>query len=283
MKNMKKIVAAMLAVVVLVMGFSSCSMQENKPRYKNNADGCALYRYKSLSTEKAFTVPDEKDGKAVTELMRFSIANAEYLEELTLGKNITTIQERALENCPNLKKITVSEENQYFKSVDGVLYNKDMTKLLCYPNAKSPIIRDEEGNYISGGDFVVPDTVKEIAPFAFYLCSNLYNIEFNEGLEKIDKMAFIKCTSLAELHLPSTVTEIGVDAFSYCDSLKRIEIPSSVQKVEDYAFFSTISNVEKIIIHQDKESDIAFGKNWEPNIKNTINGHPPIEYVGKDK
>ncbi len=283
MKSKITKILCILFVCVFMFMFSSCAGPlDKKPQYKENADGMALYRYKSKSTEDSFSVPEEYEGKRVTELQAFSIANAEYLKKIHIGKNVETIDVWALTNCQNLEAIEVDAENPNYSSLDGVLYNKDQTELLCYPNAKSPIVKNDAGEYVSGGEFIVPSSVKIIRENAFYLCSGLYKIALNEGLEKIENKAFLKCTNLATLEIPSTVTEIGVDAFSYCDALNALEIPSNVQKIGDYAFYATASSIETIHVHQDKPEDIELGKEWYPNKKNTVHDKVTVEYVGKD-
>lgn len=277
-KTVKAVALALLAVMTVGL-FSSCTTTQTGPQYKENADGYGLYRYESTSTETVLTVPDTYNGKPVTELQAFSVANAEYLKELNLGKNIKTIDVWALTKCPELERINVSEENPYFTSVDGVLYTKDMTELVAYPNGKTELETDKDGNVIGGGTLVLPDTVKVVRDNACYLCSNLYSVTLNEGLEKIGNMAFHKCTGLQEITLPNTVTEIGADAFSYCDGLKTVDIPSSVKKLGDYAFFSTASNIEKITVHQASADAIEAGEDWIPNKKDSINAKVPVEYV----
>lgn len=283
-KTIKAVLSGILLATLVTGLFSSCTTTGNSaPEYRDNADGCGLYRYTSTSTETSFTVPDTYEGKTVTELMDFCLANAEYLTEIYIGKNIHTIGVWAMTNCQNLEAIYVSEENPYFTSVDGVLYNKDMTELLVYPNAKSPIETDANGN-TSGGEFVVPDTVKSIRANAFYLCGNLRSITFNEGLETVGDKAFLKCGGLESLTLPSTLREIGVDAFSYLDNAKltTIEIPASVEKIGDYAFFSASSSVEKVIVHKNSAEDLELGEDWLPNQKNAINQEAPVEFVGEN-
>lgn len=278
----KKIFTKFFAVILTVTvaaAFSSCSISGKEPQYKETADGYGLYRYQSTSLENEFTVPDTYNGKPVTELQAFSIANAAYLKKINIGKNIKTIDVWALTNCIELESINVSEDNSYFKSVDGVLYNKDMTELIAYPNAKTPLEYDADGNVTGGGAIVIPDTVKAIRDNAFYLCSNLYSVTFNEGIEKIGNKAFLKCYALQEINLPDTVTEIGIDAFSYCDSVKKLEIPSSVKSIGDYAFFSTSSSIEKIIVHQNGPEALELGEDWIPNKKDTINKKVPVEYT----
>lgn len=280
--RLKSVFACILMIAFLICLLSSCSITGNNAvEYKENEDGCGLYRYSGKSTETSFTVPDTYGENNVTELMDFSFANAEYLTEIYIGKNVRTIGIWAMTNCQKLEAIYVSEENPYFKSVDGVLYSKDMTELLFYPNARSPIITDDLGN-ISGGEFVVPDTVRTIRANAFYLCTDLRLIDFNDGLEKVGDKAFLKCTGLESLDLPSTLKEIGDDSFSYLDNtkLKVLEIPASVETIGNYAFFSTSSSVQKVIVHKNSEEDLNLGTDWLPNQINAINQEVPVEYVG---
>lgn len=274
-------VSAILALFTVMLSLSSCTGESSgNLKYKESESGYALYRYSGSSTEKALTVPDTYDGKPVTELMAFCISNSEYLETLTIGENIEKIDPWALTNCPVLKAINVSENNKYFTSVDGVLYSKDMTKLLAYPNGKTALVTDKDGKVVGGGSIKLPETVEVIGENAFYMCSNLYSIEFNEGLRKVENMAFIKCTNLSALDFPSTLTEIGVDSFSYCDSLTHLEIPSSVKSIGDYAFFSTSSSIDKIVVHQPSADSLTLGKDWIPNKKNNVREKVAVEYAG---
>ncbi len=276
--KMKKVLAAVVLFAFTVTMFSSCTTSETL-EYRENDDGYGVYRYTSSSVETEFTVPDTYNGKPVTELQAFSFANASYLKTLNIGKNIRTIDVWALTNCTELETINVSAENPYFCSVDGVLYTKDMTELVAYPNGKTKLKTDQDGTLTGGGSLVLPDTVKVIRDNACYLCSNLYSITLNEGLEKVGNRAFLKCTNLQEINLPNTVREIGTDAFSYCDSVKSLDIPSSVESIGDYAFFSTASNIEKIVVHQVSPEALQLGQDWIPHQKDKVNVKVPVEYV----
>lgn len=274
--------SAILALLTVMLSFSSCTTggENDNLQYKDAESGYALYRYKGSSTEKTFTVPDTYSEKPVTELMAFCISNSEYLEVLNIGKNIEKIDPWALTNCPVLKAINVSEDNKYFTSINGVLYSKDMTRLIAYPNGKTALTTDKDGKVTGGGTIKLPETVKVIGENAFYMCGNLYSIEFNEGLEKIENKAFLKCTNLSSLEFPETLSEIGVDSFSYCDSLTHLEIPASVKSIGDYAFFSTSSSIDKIVVHQPNADSLTLGKEWTPNKKNNVRDKVTVEYVG---
>lgn len=280
-KNIIVYIAFFVVIALSFAAFGSYTYSSNRNSFKDNEDGCGLYRYKSTSTQEVFNVPDTYDGKPVTELMEFSVANAEYLKEINISENVKEIDIWALTNCPLLESINVDESNPYFSSVDGVLYNKDQTELIFYPNGKTPLETDKSGAVTGGGALVLPESVVSIRDNAFYMCSNLYSITFNEGLKSIGNKAFLKCENLQAIELPSTVETIGTDAFSYCNSVKELEIPASVSSIGDYAFFSTSSQIEKVIVHHNSEADLTLGKDWLPNQSDKINKKIPVEYVGE--
>ena len=77
------------------------------------------------------------------------------LKEIKIPKNVTSIDSNPFWEAPSLEKITVDEDNKYFCAIDGVLYNKDITKIISYPEGKA----DEK--------YVVPDTVVDMSGDAF--------------------------------------------------------------------------------------------------------------------
>ncbi|MGN0533100.1 MAG: leucine-rich repeat domain-containing protein [Eubacterium sp.] len=280
-KNFFAVVAFAVVIALSFAAFGSYTYSSNRNSFKETEEGYGLYRYKSTSTQEAFNVPETYEGKPVTELMAFSVANAEYLKEINISKNIKAIDIWALTNCPLLESINVDENNPYFSSVDGVLYNKDKTELIFYPNGKTPLVTDKSGEVTGGGSLTLPDSVVSIRDNAFYLCSNLYSVTLNNGLKSIGSKAFLKCENLQKIEFPDTVEEIGADAFSYCNSLKAVEIPASVNSIGDYAFFSTATNIKKIIVHRKSENDLTLGKDWLPNQSEKISKKIPVEYVGE--
>jgi hypothetical protein len=81
---------------------------------------------------------------------------------------------------PKLEAIEISPSNRFFKSVDGVLFDKDMTRLIQCPGAKS-------------GVYEIPGTVTQINPFAFSGCRNLTEIKIPASLKMIGDKAFYDC------------------------------------------------------------------------------------------
>lgn len=74
----------------------------------------------------------------------------EALECVEIPKSVTFIAENAFDSCISLCEFKVDPKNTSYTSIDGVLYNKSITRLIKYPPAKH------------GKEFVIPDTVCEI-------------------------------------------------------------------------------------------------------------------------
>ena len=125
--------------------------------------------------------------------------------------------------CPNLTNITVSENNPYYKSVNGVLYNKEMSALLSYPAG-----RKEQR-------FVVPNTVTEIGTGAFYGTQSLNKIFIPDTVTKLGEGAF-GCSGITSIDLPYGIEEIMRACFDGSD-LESIVLPESITKIDDDAFY----------------------------------------------
>ncbi len=75
-------------------------------------------------------------------------------------------------NCSqsNLKEIIVDKDNPVYSSRDGVLFNKDRTELLYYPDGREL------------QEYTIPETVSEISDNAFSSCRKLLDIELSNLL-----------------------------------------------------------------------------------------------------
>ena len=100
------------------------------------------------------------------------------LHHIHLPESVRTIQTGF---ASSLKEYTVSPNNKYFAAIDGVLYNKDLTKLIEMPRERN--IRK----------FIVPDSVTSIGYNAFWYCERLKGIILPKGLKIIESDAFSYC------------------------------------------------------------------------------------------
>ena len=133
------------------------------------------------------------------------------------------------------------------KTIDGILYSKDMSALLVCPRGKNESITIPEGvTEIKAFAFAnseieevsFPDSLKKIEKHAFYECSRLKEVSFPDSLKKIEKHAFYECSRLKSVDFGNGIDEIdGAMAFAYC-SITKLEIPSQIKTIGDGAFYN---------------------------------------------
>ena len=156
------------------------------------------------------------------------------LTSITISNSVTNIGFWAFGGCPNLTNIDVDSDNPNYASYNGVLFSKDMTRLIQCPQGFS-------------GSFVIPNSVTNIGDYAFIYCDRLTSINIPTSVTNIGDYAFTYCSSLTSINIPNSVTNIGDYAFRYCRSLTELIIGNSVTSIGDYAF-SGCYNLKELII-----------------------------------
>lgn len=145
-----------------------------------------------------------KDKRKITEIKAFAINEDNVLKVINIGADVEKIDGKSFYSCWALERIEVDENNKYYCDIDGVLYNKDKTKIIMYPcnhdeylrqkyGYESEIFRDEvtEEYRKQIQTYVVPSTVKTIGELCFNY-ANLRDIYLPEGLKKIETLAVFK-------------------------------------------------------------------------------------------
>ena len=145
------------------------------------------------------------------------------LTGIFLPESLKEIRRAALCKCNCLEKIYISENNKFFTSDDGVLYDKEKTELIAYPVSRQEI------------SYSLPEGVESIRAFAFYQ-SNIQHICFTGRLKRIGDFAFYDCLNLEVIHFPSGLQEIGESAFEDCTSLSSIVLPEGIKRIGNFAF-----------------------------------------------
>ncbi len=187
------------------------------------------------------------------------------LKSITIPSSVKSIGEKAFSACNGLTTVYISssveniapytfafsknasiivdEDNPFYSSENGALYNKAQTKLLEYPSAKGDVVVKEGVTEIGEGAFYytvvknlkLPTTLKTIGKSAFQACTKLYRVEMPSAIA-IGDSAFVGCLYLSDIELPGNLQTIGRHAFHECLSLASITIPGSVVKIGEYAF-----------------------------------------------
>ena len=149
--------------------------------------------------------------------------------------------------CSNLVSIEVAADNPAFCSVEGVLYDKEMTALCSYPvGAKRQSYTVPDGiKTICGGAFQdcpylvsiqLPQTISKICGSAFALCEHLETVNLPAGINHLAAALFRDCVSLKDVVIPDGVKTMGEQTFFGCTSLRKIEVPASVYLIGGLAF-----------------------------------------------
>ena len=162
--------------------------------------------------------------EGLTSIGSFSFSNCTSQTSIDLPDGLTNIGNGAFYFFTSLTSIDVNENNTYYSSSDGVLYNKDKTILICYPCRKT------------NSTFSIPESVTEIGSYAFHDCRSLVSIDLPDGLTSIGSFSFSNCTSLTSIDLPDGLTSIGGCAFSACTSLTSIDLPDGMTSIGNFAF-----------------------------------------------
>lgn len=129
-----------------------------------------------------------------------------------------------------VREVVVDEDNPYFASRDGVLFSKDMTRLIWYPYGKQDRI------------YTVPDSVTEIGPWAFAGYPHELPVKREDGSIVQDRgnnkyhVKYVYNKSLRQVVLPDTVTVIREEAFNHCLFLASIDLSSKLKEIRWDAF-----------------------------------------------
>lgn len=134
------------------------------------------------------------------------------LVSFEIPEKIATFGQTIFQSCSNLTTLTVSPNNNFLASDDGIVYSKDYyTAVACMGGCVSTTINSQ---------------YRTIGSYCFKFCNKLENVVLNENL-----------------------ITLGNNAFERVSSLKEISIPSTVLYIFDYCFYS--SAVSKVIINGD--------------------------------
>lgn len=187
-----------------------------------------------------------KDGTRV--IADFAVAYSKSIKTVTLPDSVEYIGKGAFEQCSKLTAINVNSANKSYTSQSGVLFDKKINTLVCYPAAKTGTtyeipntVKTIGESAFKGNDqltkITVPKTVTVIGSFAFAYCEGLKSANLPEGLTVVPEGAFQNCSDLSAVVLPETTVEIGKNAFEWCSDLENIALPSKVKTIGDNAFY----------------------------------------------
>ena len=279
----KKLWMLALTVVLLILtftvnAFGAPSVVSGDYKYVvQDDDTVKIIAY--LGKETTVNIPSEIDGKTVSSL-GFGLFSSSIkthtvvvpdcvvsmdgvlamsgVKNVRIGAGVEKIRSNEFYS---VEKISVSENNPNFASVDGVLYDNAKKKLICVPTGREydtfripegvEVIGDNAIVDVSMSSLVIPSTVKHIgrnaislsgikslvipssveslSMYAIYQCNGLKTLKFENGnLKTIDSHVVEECENLTTVSIPANVESIG--RFYSCPSLKKIIVSGANKK-----------------------------------------------------
>ena len=161
------------------------------------------------------------------------------LSSITIPANVDTIVPFAFAGCSALTSIRVNAKNTTYdsrNSCNAVIHTATNTLAVGCQNTVIPAdvvkIGDAAFERATFSYIEIPNTVTEIAQYAFYGCEYLTTIDLPDNLTTLGYAAFRHCNALNEVVIPSTVTQVEGSTFSGCTSLTSIVVESGNTKYD---------------------------------------------------
>ena len=122
-----------------------------------------------------------------------AFSNCKQLTKMVLPGGVTAIGENPFSLCDNLREIEFTGGSELFEVRDGMLIEKESSKLITYLQNSH------------GASFTLPGDIRTIGRIAFWECKELEEVILPEGLETIQESAFKSCTGIRSFTLPMSV------------------------------------------------------------------------------
>lgn len=240
-------------------------------------DQCSIFLYFSTST--IWVDGEEVDYYNVSidvslapqygELMigLHSFSGAPALEKIHFPSWVSNLEGLDFEGSNKISTITIPSENTRYRVIDNVVYSKDRTELIYYPNG------------LEETEFRIPNLTEKVLPYAFAhndvleeitILGNIEELsvgfvdmkaltrfevsEYNEKfasrggflfsrpnffLDEFRLEAYAGGLRETSLVLSDDIIEIGDYAFAYNEYLENLDLSHYIREIGNYAFFAT--------------------------------------------
>ena len=231
------------------------------------------YAFYDCSSLTNITIPN-----SVTSIWDKCFEDCSSLTSITIPEGVTSIGYGVFNSCGNLTSINVSENNKNYCSVDGVLFNKDKTEIIKYPEGKD------------GASYKIPEGVTRIENSAFNQCNNLTSLTISNSVINIADYAFYSCESFEKILCLGNAPKLGSKSFDGCSSNLKFYAKNGLtgydangwekysDKIVRYdeslkknsVTFTSRKQTEKIELSNDAFKEIASIKSYEIEDKSIV-------------
>ena len=174
----------------------------------NVGAGQVIYNVVALGVDEEITDP----------IAEFVNVEMRYHKQITIPGFIRYISDSFFINkfCEEF----IVTDNDYYKSVDGVIFDKTGQTLLHFPSRARMF------------QYELPETVKKIGDFSFAKSEVI--IKLHDKIEEIPTGAFWEYKRI-KFEFPKGLKKIGKYAFCF-SNIDAIQLPEGLEEIGDYAF-----------------------------------------------
>ncbi len=271
---------AIFAIVIIIAVSISCyfsvrTVQKDTFEYKQTEAGFELEKFSNTgyittldidyvsSIEYDRENPDvntnfsivKDETKKIASVGAYALNCDEKIKVINIGAEVEKVDPKAFYSCWALQQIEVDENNPNYCDVDGVLFNKDKTEIICRPCDHDTYLAEKYGHakYDENGYRTEPSP--DDANYEQYV---------NDVLTYV---------------VPSSVKTIGQLCFNYAN-MKNVYLPEGLKTIETLGFFE-IPLLEGVYSYKGETADTHFTD--EAALGAVYNSLPEgLEYIGSD-
>lgn len=197
------------------------------------------------------------ETKVITSVREYALNCDDKVVVINIGPEVEKIDGKAFYSCWALERIEVDENNPYYCDVDGVLYSKDMTTVICRPTNHDAYLAEKYGynqddmwadaeNYDEATyqqykkdvlTYVVPSTVTTIGELCFNY-ANMTTVYVPEGLKTIETLGFFEIPALENIYSYVATEEVTDPHYTSDDALGEVylSLPEGLEYIGSDAF-----------------------------------------------
>ncbi len=277
----KKFIFAIVIIIAVSLScyFSVRTVQKDTFEYEQSEIGYELSKFSNtgyittLDIDYVSTIdydrnnPDvntnfiinKDESKLVTSVGPYALNCDEKVKVINIGKDVIDVDPKAFYSCWALQAIEVDENNLNYCDIDGVLYNKDKTEIICRPCDHDTYLAEKYGyaKYDENGfriepvpedanyeqyvndvlTFVVPSSVKTIGQLCFNY-ANMKNVYLPEGVKVIETLGFFEIPLLENVYSYKPAAPVTESHFAGEQALGEVylSLPEGLEYIGSDAF-----------------------------------------------
>ena len=192
---------------------------------------------------------------SVTSIGNYAFSGCTGMTQVTMGNAVNSVGSSAFNYCSGLTKVNISDVAAWC--------NIDFADNTSNPlnNAQNLYLNNSKITHLE-----IPEGVTKIKKYVFYKCSGLETAKIPNSVTEIGDCAFRLCGGLTKVNIPNSLTTIGYYTFRDCSSLLSISIPNSVTAIGT-APFENCTSLESVTI----PGSVTKIENWAFNGCSNLN------------